>query len=147
MKALDALTSASNGRVVAVTVDSSDVEALNRYIERNMQLNGESAMPWKDMGYGLLLPIALILLLWFRRGWLVQWSWVAMVSLSLLLSAMFSASLLYAPAANAQPVEMKAKQTDPVETLTALDKATQWWWNLCSRRISKGSDCLITASI
>ncbi|MGF1686510.1 VWA domain-containing protein [Photobacterium japonica] len=130
MKALEALASASNGRIVTVTVDSSDVEALNRYIERNMQLNGESAMPWKDMGYGLLLPIALILLLWFRRGWLVQWSWVAMVSLSLLLSAVFSASLLYAPAVNAQPVEMKAKQTDPVETLTALDKATQWWWDL-----------------
>ncbi|KLV04019.1 hypothetical protein ABT56_15435 [Photobacterium aquae] len=130
MKALGDLASASDGRLVTMTVDGSDVEALNRYIERNMQLNGESAMPWRDMGYSLLIPIAVILLLWFRRGWLVQWSWVAMVSLSLLLSAMFSASILYAPAVNAQPVEMKAKQTDPVETLTALDKATQWWWDL-----------------
>ncbi|MEF1227896.1 VWA domain-containing protein [Vibrio fortis] len=73
LSGLNDLASATGGRVIEVTVDDADIQALNRAVERNMQLNGESAMPWKDMGYGLLFPIALIMLLWFRKGWLVQW--------------------------------------------------------------------------
>ncbi|MEF1341369.1 hypothetical protein REH81_32175, partial [Vibrio rotiferianus] len=75
---LNNLASATGGRLVEVTVDNSDIEKLNRFVERNMQLNGESSMPWKDMGYQLSFPIALIMMLWFRKGWLVQWCVVAM---------------------------------------------------------------------
>ena len=59
---LDSLRNLANktgGRLVEVTVDDSDIQQLNRAVERNMQLNGESSMPWKDMGYGLLIPMAI----------------------------------------------------------------------------------------
>ncbi|MEZ9231263.1 VWA domain-containing protein [Vibrio amylolyticus] len=117
---LASLASKTGGRLVEVTVDNSDVAALSRAIERNMQLNGESSMPWKDMGYGLLIPIALIMLLWFRKGWLVQW---CVVGLTL-------SVVSYSPNLAAKTVHLTADSVPETETLTAWDKAEQWWWDL-----------------
>ncbi|PMK01153.1 VWA domain-containing protein [Vibrio sp. 10N.261.55.A7] len=117
---LASLASKTGGRLVAVTVDNSDVAALSRAIERNMQLNGESSMPWKDMGYGLLIPIALIMLLWFRKGWLVQW---CVVGLTL-------SVVSYSPNLAAKTVHLTADSVPETETLTAWNKAEQWWWDL-----------------
>ncbi|MGR5065033.1 vWA domain-containing protein [Photobacterium sp. DNB22_13_2] len=115
------LASDVGGRFIEIAVDNSDVEQLNLSVERNMQLNGESAMPWQDMGYQLLLPIALVMLLWFRKGWLVQWC----VVLSL------TGSLLAAPSVKAETVvASKAQMSQPVEMVTAWDKTAQWWWDL-----------------
>ncbi|MGF1736569.1 VWA domain-containing protein [Photobacterium satsumensis] len=115
------LASEVGGRFIEITVDNSDVEQLNRSVERNMQLNGESAMPWQDMGYQLLLPIALVMLLWFRKGWLVQWC--AVLTLT--------GTLLAAPAVKAETlVESKAQTSQPVEVVTVWDKTAQWWWDL-----------------
>lgn len=115
------LASETGGRFISVTVDSSDIEQLNRSVERNMQLNGESSMPWQDMGYQLLLPIALVMLLWFRKGWLVQWCVVMTLS----------GSLLVVPAVKAETiVASKAFTTEPVAEVTAWDKTAQWWWDL-----------------
>ncbi|AJR08789.1 VWA domain-containing protein [Photobacterium gaetbulicola] len=115
------LASEVGGRFIEITVDNSDVERLNRTVERNMQLNGESSMPWQDMGYQLLLPIALAMLLWFRKGWLVQWC----VVLSL------TGTLLAAPAVNAETIiASKAQTAEPVEQVTIWDKTVQWWWDL-----------------
>ncbi|MFM2580933.1 VWA domain-containing protein [Vibrio fortis] len=120
MSALNELASATGGRVVEVTVDDADIQALNRAVERNMQLNGESAMPWKDMGYGLLLPIALIMLLWFRKGWLVQWCVVGILM----------TGSLYSNPTMAEPVKLTAEKPVQIEEVTAWDKASQWWWDL-----------------
>ncbi|CAE6954982.1 hypothetical protein ACOMICROBIO_LMKGKHOH_03412 [Vibrio sp. B1FIG11] len=120
LDSLNNLASATGGRLVEVTVDNSDVEKLNRFVERNMQLNGESSMPWKDMGYQLLFPIAIIMMLWFRKGWLVQWCVVAMVSTSLFMT----------PKAMAETVSLKADKPEVVQEVTVLDKASQWWWDL-----------------
>jgi len=61
---------------VAVSVDSSDVRALERRIETRYQAaQGEVfGAQWQDEGYWLLLPIALLSLLWFRRGTTVAWA-------------------------------------------------------------------------
>lgn len=120
LASLQTLASKTNGRLVEVSVDNSDIEQLNRYVERNMQLNGESSMPWKDMGYSLLFPIALIMLLWFRKGWLVQWCVIAMVS----------GSLIMPNKVLAENISVKAEQPQVAETVSALDKVTQWWWDL-----------------
>ncbi|WP_045497212.1 vWA domain-containing protein [Vibrio hyugaensis] len=120
LDSLNNLASATGGRLVEVTVDNSDIEKLNRFVERNMQLNGESSMPWKDMGYQLLFPIALIMMLWFRKGWLVQWCLVAMVSTSLFMT----------PKAMAETVSLKADKPEVVQEVTVWDKASQWWWDL-----------------
>ena len=120
LDSLNNLAGATGGRLVEVTVDNSDVDKLNRFVERNMQLNGESSMPWKDMGYQLLFPIALIMMLWFRKGWLVQWCVVAMVSTSLFMT----------PKAMAETVSLKADKPEVVQEVTVWDKASQWWWDL-----------------
>ncbi|MCA0936376.1 VWA domain-containing protein [Vibrio alginolyticus] len=117
---LQTLASKTNGRLVEVSVDNSDIEQLNRYVERNMQLNGESSMPWKDMGYALLFPIAIVMLLWFRKGWLVQWCLIAMVS----------GSLIMPNKVLAENISLKAEQPQAVQKMSALDKVTQWWWDL-----------------
>lgn len=120
LDSLQKLASQTNGRLVEVTVDNSDIEQLNRYVERNMQLNGESSMPWKDMGYQLLFPIALIMMLWFRKGWLVQWCVIVMVS----------GTLLRPTSAMAENISVKAEQPQVVQKVTTFDKVAQWWWDL-----------------
>lgn len=120
LDSLRALARATSGRLVEVSVDSSDIETLNRLVERNMQLNGESSMPWKDMGYVLLYPIALIMMLWFRKGWLVQWCLLAMVS----------GSMLLPKPVMAQPVQSKAERVEVIQKVTLWDKLAQSWWDL-----------------
>ncbi len=120
LESLQTLANKANGRLVEVSVDNSDIEQLNRYVERNMQLNGESSMPWKDMGYILLFPIALIILLWFRKGWLVQWCLIAVISTSVMMPTQ----------ALAENVSVKAEQPQAEQAVSTFDKVAQWWWNL-----------------
>ncbi len=127
LDSLRGLARVTGGRLVEVSVDSSDIETLNRLVDRNMQLNGESSMPWKDMGYVLLYPIALIMMLWFRQGWLVQWCVLAMVSGSLLLPKPVIAQPVQSIA---QPVQSKAEQVEVIQKVTLWDKLAQRWWDL-----------------
>ena len=117
---LKELASKTGGRLVEVSVDNGDVVKLSNLVERNMQLNGESSMPWKDMGYGLLFPIAIIMMLWFRKGWLVQWSVILVIGLG----------TLTPNSAMAEPVYSKAETEQVVEEVTWQDTAAQWWWDL-----------------
>jgi Ca-activated chloride channel family protein len=80
---LDALATETSAFVAGATVDSRDVERLDRRIQSNLrrvQQEDETAR-WKDAGYWLLYPIALFALLSFRKGWTVRWSAVALVAL------------------------------------------------------------------
>ncbi|MFN1549333.1 VWA domain-containing protein [Vibrio natriegens] len=120
LDSLQTLASKTDGRLVEVSVDNTDIQQLSRYVERNMQLNGESSMPWKDMGYVLLFPIALIMLIWFRKGWLVQWCLIAMVTGS----AMVPTDVW------AENISIKAEEPQVVQKVTTFDKAAQWWWDL-----------------
>lgn len=117
---LNKLANATGGRLVQTSVDNRDIETLNRYVERNMQLNGDSSMPWQDMGYPLLLPIAIIMMLWFRKGWLVQWCLMVMVS----------TSLFATPNAMAETVSLSAERTAQPKMMTVWEKTEQWWWDL-----------------
>nr|WP_242616720.1 VWA domain-containing protein [Vibrio vulnificus] len=117
---LNKLANATGGRLVQTSVDNRDIETLNRYVERNMQLNGDSSMPWQDMGYPLLLPIAIIMMLWFRKGWLVQWCLVVTVS----------TSLIATPNAMAETVSLSAERTAQPKMMTVWEKTEQWWWDL-----------------
>ncbi|MCU8475931.1 VWA domain-containing protein [Vibrio vulnificus] len=117
---LNKLANATGGRLVQTSVDNRDIETLNRYVERNMQLNGDSSMPWQDMGYPLLLPIAIIMMLWFRKGWLVQWCLVVTVS----------TSLFATPNAMAETVSLSAERTAQPKMMTVWEKTEQWWWDL-----------------
>ncbi|MFW8631948.1 VWA domain-containing protein [Vibrio natriegens] len=120
LDSLQTLASKTDGRLIEVSVDNIDIQQLSRYVERNMQLNGVSSMPWKDMGYVLLFPIALIMLIWFRKGWLVQWCLIAMVS----------GSVMMPGEVMAENVSLKAEEPQVVQKVTTFDKAAQWWWDL-----------------
>lgn len=117
---LNKLANATGGRLVQTSVDNRDIETLNRYVERNMQLNGDSSMPWQDMGYPLLLPIAIIMMLWFRKGWLVQWCLVVTLS----------TSLFATPNAMAETVSLSVERTAQPKMMTVWEKTEQWWWDL-----------------
>jgi Ca-activated chloride channel family protein len=70
--ALAAAVSALDARQVATTVDNADVEAIARRLAAapGAPVAGE-AERWEEAGWWLTPLIALIGLLWFRRGWVV----------------------------------------------------------------------------
>lgn len=74
--------------VVQVSIDDADIEALERRIETRYQAAQGDAFgtQWRDEGFWLLLPIALLTLLWFRRGTTVAWM-IAFICLSHVASA------------------------------------------------------------
>ncbi|WP_286263456.1 vWA domain-containing protein [Thalassotalea atypica] len=74
MDGLNRLASVSNAKINTVTIDNEDVNWIAKQINRHMQISADSALPWQDMGYSLTYVIAVLFLMWFRRGWLVQWS-------------------------------------------------------------------------
>ena len=62
--------------VVPVTPDDADMRQLDRQLNaayRQAMLEN-SDQPWQDRGYWLAWPAALLLLLWFRRGWTMRWA-------------------------------------------------------------------------
>ncbi|MBY6002303.1 VWA domain-containing protein [Salipiger bermudensis] len=78
-RGLDALSAP----VVAVTPDQSDIRRLDGLLNaayRRAQLD-DAAQPWEDRAHWLAWPAALILLLWFRRGWTMRWAALAALAL------------------------------------------------------------------
>lgn len=70
--ALAAAVSALGAREVVTTVDNADVAAIARRLaDAPGAPVASEAERWEDMGYWLTPLIALIGLLWFRRGWVV----------------------------------------------------------------------------
>jgi len=81
------LSAAPAAGVIGLSVDGSDVDQVMRAIEANYQeaLSGDERQSWRDQGRLFAIPAALLALLWFRRGWTMQWSvclFAAAVSLS-----------------------------------------------------------------
>lgn len=70
--ALAAAVSALDAREIVTTVDGADVAAIARRLAAapGAPVAGE-AERWEEAGYWLTPLIALIALLWFRRGWVV----------------------------------------------------------------------------
>lgn len=72
---LDAVASAAGGSVVAATLGDEDVVALGRRVHTHLvnAIEADEALSWEDRGYPLVWAVAGCMLLWFRRGWTVQW--------------------------------------------------------------------------
>jgi Ca-activated chloride channel family protein len=69
---LAAAVSALDAKEVGTTIDNADVQAIARRLADAPGAPVEGAAErWEDMGYWLVPLIALIGLLWFRRGWVV----------------------------------------------------------------------------
>ncbi len=68
--------------IIRVSIDDSDIARLERRIETRFQAAQGDAFgtQWRDEGYWLLLPLALLSLLWFRRGTTVAWVLALMIA-------------------------------------------------------------------
>lgn len=76
---IDQVEAIDNVNVITVTLDDSDVKILAARVRQNLEFeidleNAEEE--WKDFGFWLLIPILIIALFWFRRGWQVHWIWL-----------------------------------------------------------------------
>ena len=77
--AMKTLASAGGGRYWSMRADDSDIDALNKIVDPEIRGNfsqGErtdfEADTWIDNGIWLLIPIALLSVLSFRRGWILS---------------------------------------------------------------------------
>lgn len=70
------LADAANIPLASLTLDDSDVHWVQRRAQAHLQHVEATRTDtrWRESGYWLCIPITLLALLWFRRGWLVQWS-------------------------------------------------------------------------
>ncbi len=75
-RSLQQLAGATGGSYFDLTVDASDVRALDRRIDSHFVVIEDSALPWLDSGYMLVFPAMALFLLWFRRGWTLTWAWL-----------------------------------------------------------------------
>jgi len=73
LEQLKALSSKSDGRLVLMSNDNSDVKRVNNYIKHNIVIVDDNSRPWHDSGYPLVFVVAFIFLFWFRKGWTLQW--------------------------------------------------------------------------
>ncbi len=63
-----------------------DVAWVQRHVQSHLeQMRAGERMRWKDEGWWLVLPITLLAMLWFRKGWTVRW--IAGLLLALALAA------------------------------------------------------------
>jgi Ca-activated chloride channel family protein len=69
-----AAAQALNATIVATTADQADVTAVVRRLDRADQARGidGEGQHWREAGYWLTPLIALLALLWFRRGWVLS---------------------------------------------------------------------------
>jgi len=75
---LDQVRRQSNTEVVIGTIDDGDVDRVARLIREDVRRVAEAEeaeADWNDRGYWLLIPLVMIALMWFRKGWVVQWMW------------------------------------------------------------------------
>jgi len=67
--------SALGGGMIPITIDDGDIETVNHRIGRSMTSIGRSeGERWQDAGYWVVPLLVLLALFWFRRGWVVRWA-------------------------------------------------------------------------
>ncbi|MEN8117177.1 MAG: VWA domain-containing protein [Bacteroidota bacterium] len=70
--------------VNSLTLDNSDMELIASNIRKNLDFqedNEESEEQWKDMGFVLVILLVLLMPFWFRKGWMIQYSWIPLLFL------------------------------------------------------------------
>ncbi len=78
------LNSLENIQIHQLTLDKSDVDAMAKTIRMNLKFTEapkKKENEWRDVGFLFIIPMAFILLLWFRKGWVV-FSLFGMLSLT-----------------------------------------------------------------
>ena len=83
--ALQRFGDAADVPVATVTLDSDDdVRWVQRHVQAHLaQQQAQAQARWKDQGWWLCIPVALLAVLWFRKGWTVRWSAALLLALAL----------------------------------------------------------------
>ncbi|WP_265918702.1 VWA domain-containing protein [Cupriavidus nantongensis] len=89
VKALERFGDDSGVPVATFTPDSDDdVAWVQRHVQSHLeQMQAGDRTRWKDEGWWLVPPLALLAVLWFRKGWTVRWSAGLLLALALALAA------------------------------------------------------------
>ena len=63
-----------NGNLFVVTTDEQDVKSIASRVEKDLAtlVSPDSGERWKDFGFWLVPIIACLVLMWFRRGWVMR---------------------------------------------------------------------------
>jgi Ca-activated chloride channel family protein len=73
--ALKRLKSEAGIQLATITSDDQDVQWIARRAQAHLQQAQTAASTrWEDVGWWLVIPIALLSALWFRRGWTIRWT-------------------------------------------------------------------------
>jgi Ca-activated chloride channel family protein len=67
-----------------LTLDTTDVGAIATRIREHLIFEKDKRTDdkaWDDMGYLVIVPVGLLVLLWFRKGWAVQWCCIPLLLL------------------------------------------------------------------
>ena len=72
---LEAVKRESDAYVTVVTVDDTDVRRINRQIASHLTAvqQEDAEGRWRDEGWWLVFPLVAMVLMWFRKGWTIQW--------------------------------------------------------------------------
>ena len=77
-QALQRLSTQAHVPLASITADDDDMRWVQREALHHLEIvhDAGSTVRWKEYGYYLCYPLALLALLWFRRGWMVRWVFV-----------------------------------------------------------------------
>jgi Ca-activated chloride channel homolog len=83
--ALKRLKSEAGVQLATITADDQDVQWINRRAQAHLQkAQTEANTRWEDVGWWLVIPIALLGALWFRRGWTIRWTTAILLAVLML---------------------------------------------------------------
>ncbi len=71
--------------ISTITLDKSDVEGIAERISKNLIFEKDKdkdTKDWDDMGWIFLIPALIIMIFWFRKGWVVQWCLIPFIFIS-----------------------------------------------------------------
>ena len=79
------LANATDGTIVSLSLGDRDLRRILRIVDghRRQSVSPDDTTVWEDAGYYVAFPFALMLLLWFRRGWVLRLPTAAAFLLSL----------------------------------------------------------------
>ncbi len=74
---------AVSGTVVPVSPDTSDIRQLDRTLNAAFQraMLDDETLQWDDRGRWFAIPAAIHVLIWFRRGWTMQWTAIFLLAI------------------------------------------------------------------
>lgn len=76
VKAHDELKQSKARAIVPLSADDSDIQEIVRHVNSSFEAASlaNNELEWEDKGWLFAWPAALLIALWFRRGWTVDWS-------------------------------------------------------------------------